>query len=415
MGYDMEELLKKMYSQKEEPTQEFCKSVMGEMKAKEGKVLFWKMPEMRNRGFFAAACFGILLLTAFAVKVWTTGNHPDRGNLSAQFAQESGLPAPAAVDSAGLADRDSYPVPGAAGQPNPSDYPINPEESKNKPQIKKTPLLNDTHPSWQEASVPKDLSFLKPGEQTMEPAGRTPQPTMDSFSSLQTGSPPQLEESPQPLEPPQPGVLQPSSEILAGADENGADDNKYVSLCSMETKSCVYRADHIDKPDAVPGSMAEYTEKLTSDFPEEQEEAIIKELEGFFGNQMLFSYEQLQEMLQAAKAEPELQQWQDALEWIVGKLETYDSNSFSSSMFCVNLLHLRKGTDLELADVKILDREQGKTELNIQINQKQPVPAQAESSGAQSLYLCVVRVPKEIAGKCNCIVFESCEKKEGER
>lgn len=379
MKYDLEDLLQKTYAQKEQPTKEFCQSVICEMKAKEHANGFFISGRTKYKIMMVAACIVLILL------VGVTANEGQKKPSVSRATFEQAV--------VGTETR----------APTETDFPAQTDFAKHTNEMSSEKNAQYPEGSSADGKMTSDMGKMQAAFPTAKPASCTRQigTTMspDTTAQPRTTLPPDTATHPgvtmlpaktaypvvtmPPAKTAHPGVTMPpvktplpaetpSSEIIKPAD-----NNNYVSLCSIETSAFSY--DIVN--------------------PDNENIAIPAEFWGnIFYDRMIVSYEELQSLLQKAKKEADRQPDNAEFQKAIGQLERYDRDYFATNVLCIKLFHLDKGSELKLAKVCI-EEKLGKSELNICV---QIIPGMSGEK-EKKYYTCLVQVPREIAGKCNSV------------
>lgn len=370
MKYDLEDLLKESFSHKEKPTQEFCQSVIREMKAKE------KRPSptgwMRNKGFIAAACIGMILLAGVAFRVWKMGFVTEKGQSTGQFAQTQTL-SPAMTNLPKNTDNPA----GEKGQSVSRYLPGNEKRSDGEGNENANREKNgDDHDA---AGNPSEQEIRKKPNGN---AGITPLPDSNGHSgggSKKPGDSP-VPENPVSDEPQVEPVEQtPQPDQMPDATLIPEPSGGYVSLCSI--------ADYTF-------TKSEITEG----------DIVSIESTSLLRNQMISSYEQLQELLQKVKEKPEYQY--NGAQQVIQRLNEFDSNYFVSNALCLYTIDLPAGYEFKLTAVDVEEDMQGRKWLSIQIAKSHIASMEADGADGQGFYGCSIQVPKSIAQYCEYMACE---------
>ena len=379
MKDNLEDLLQQVYAKKEEPSQEFCQSVIQRLKEGNRKRFLGTGERIYyQRILIAAICAGIIILAGVGMHFCLQGGSQDREAFRKQRIAEHGDPVsdttkePSGVEnevetenpSVGKKQVETSPIPdnmqehqkensGAnAGYPNKADDASGTVSGSNHNLSTKP---GGTRAEGSDAELDSDTGSKNRKPQIMETA--EPKGT-----SKPTGAPASIE-APKPLRTSEP-------------EETPRPPENYIAVCSMETYE-------------YPSDLHSSTEEGV-DVPE-----------SIFDSRFILTYEQLQ-LLRAEIEERLVQKPDPGLQGILLQLKGYDQSYFASNVLCINLELMDVGAKLKLQAVRIKDRGQGYYYLDICLDKTYD---ETEQTVGKKYYGSFVSVPQTIAGKCSMVQF----------
>lgn len=376
MKDNLEDLLKQLYEQKEVPSQEFCQSVIQNMKERERDRtgFLWKKEKVSYQGILMAViCAGIVILTGIGIQVYRQGGFPGKGISWKQDVAEHDNPTPAATEDPGdIGNREEAKNPIDEGKQTETKDSVETEkpfDEKNK--VETTPMPDDGQEHRQESSGGNAGNSQKEegvfgglsGSGNRKPQiTKTAEPTRTS-KPRETSKPTRTSKPMLPSE-----TILPQK--IPGSQEN------YVAVCSIETHVFsstlqIPAGEEVDGPASV------------------------------FDSRFILSYEQLQSLI--GEIEEKLVQIPDHdLQNILLQLRGYDPSYFASNALCIHWSYMKAGMDVGLRAVWVRDMGQGNYYLDIWLDKVYDETAQA--SGVK-FYSSFVSVPQTIARSCNMVQF----------
>lgn len=399
MKDNLEDLLKQLYAQKEEPSQEFCQSVVQKMKGGNQKGFFLTGEKVYYKGILTAAiCAGIIILAGIGIQVYRQGDLQNRkASLKQEIAQrenqlsdvtEGPFDEENGTETESLTDGEEQ-----SETKNGSDEKKQVETAKssdgtNKVETSSTPdkVQKRTADSAGESDAGQTGSDSDTGSEsrnsqimkTMEPT-ETSKPTGIS-KPVRTSKP---METPKPMLPSETGQPQ----------ETPDPEENYIAVCSIESYT-------FSSTPLSPTSTEPPTESPTH-FPTGEEVSVPDSVFGG-GSWLILSYEQLQTLIGELE-EQLLQNPNHGIQNSLLQLEKYAPSYFVSNALCVNLSLMDAGFDIDLQAVWMRDGGQGDYYLEIYLDK---TCDEIEQTVGMKYYASFVSVPQEIAGQCNMVLFQ---------
>lgn len=357
MKHDLDDLILQSFRKKEKISPEFSRSVMNKMKtAKE-------TAGRNNRGLVVAACVGILLVAGMTALVWKDNPTTQKEKGTKTVARETNSPASSGEntdDSVGEENTDKS-INGAKGQIEKNGKE---KESSQKEVSRVTATKNPVATRRPKEDIQKEKKKRNSSEKQNVPRSEK-KPSTEKQKSPSVNQLPRVTAAPDAVEP-----------VVAGS---------YIDLCSMKEAS----------PDTENDSEAEIA--FSRLFEDEM-----------FGNQKISSYEELQDLI--GKAKKECKDWNTpaknrALNWIIQQLEQYDTNYFEKNALYLYNVYCTYGYDFKLSAVNVVDQEDGKKLLDIQLDRVWTVGDDEAVPCVMCYYCCFVQVPRNIADACDSTKF----------
>lgn len=412
MKDNMEDLLKQVYAQKEEPSREFCQSVIQKMKGENQKGFLGTGEKVYYRGILIAAiCAGVIILAGVGMHFCLKGGLQDREAFQKQRIAEHGDPVSDTTEEAS----------GAKNKVETANTPDgeNPSETKNGSDARKrveTSSMPDNMQEHQKENSGADDGYPPKADAnsgtvsgsnhnpSTKPGGTRAEGS-DAESNSDTGSEnrkPQITETAEPkgtskptgdsalieaLKPPRTSEPEGTSRPLLPAktmppqrtpnpQKTPKPWENYIAVCSVETYAFSL------SPQASTGGEICFPDSL-------------------FDSQLILSYEQLQTLIREIERE-----WayipDDGLQNILLRLREYDPSYFVSNALCLDLSRMDAGVDLKLQVVWIQNMEQGNYCLDICLDK---VYDETEQTSGMQYYSNFVSVPQTIARQCSTVQF----------
>lgn len=408
MKDNLEDLLKQVYAQKEEPSQEFCQSVIQKMKGGNQKGFFLTGEKVYYKGILMAAiCAGIIILAGIGIQVYRQGDSQNRkaslkqgiaqqGNqvpdvAEDPFGEENGVETESPTDGEEQSEtKDGLDEKKQVETANPSDEKSKVETSSTPNNVQESSGANTRYPQKTDGasdnlSESEGKSSSKLREQHTGTEGNDAEGTGSDSGTGSGNQKPKITENVRPTKTAKP--MQPSETMLPANTMTPANtmlpqrtpdpQGNYIALCSIEI----------------------YESSSDMQIPMGEEIAVP---ESVFGSKLILSYEQLQNLI--GEIEGQLTQIPDnGLQNILLQLRKYDQSYFVSNALCVNLTLMNAGTDLNLQAVWLRNGGQGNYYLDICLDK---VCDKTEQTSELNYYSSFISVPQTIAGQCNMVLFE---------
>lgn len=127
----------------------------------------------------------------------------------------------------------------------------------------------------------------------------------------------------------------------------------------------------------------------------------------FFGNQMIDSYEQLQNLIQKTKEEMESNTWQygcDRLQWYINQMETIEQDYFTDHVLCINTMSVARGYEYTLDFAAKVVEEDGTKTLHLWLKQHYSLKDGECVTCDMPYYSYFIQVPRELVQDCESVV-----------
>lgn len=388
MKYYLDDLLKQAYGQPETPSEDFCQTVILEMKKRKVVMPFWKKRGTYYGIALAAACSGIMILAGFGIQI-----------LRQEKLQNPDMPIRQEI-----AEKEKQ-------VPMETEHPVDREDQvETEKQIDRKEETENGRPqdvlqeNGKEGGKHRNASGQGevPGGDAASPQNRGEAKEMaDSFSGnsdsrrkiIESGtSVPSGENNteqdggshpkkPQSADSLDPGV---SPEVPVPSDAVFPQEN-YMSLCSVESFSFTPISPNSSAP---PDGML-FVADVTGVWGE------------IFQDRLIHSYEELQ--ILTGEIQEKLGQEQDAhVQKILQYLKQYQPDDFVSDALCMDVIMKRAELELELNTVYLEGKREGKKCLNIQFGS---TSGETDSKDLWQYSVSMVRVSQKIARQCDRVRF----------
>lgn len=437
MKDDLEDLLKQIYAQKEEPSQEFCHTVIQKMKRGNQKGFFRTEEKGYYKGILMAViCAGILILAGIGVQVYRQGDLQDKkvpwkqgiaeherqksdtaenplgkengvetGDLTDGEKQseaktelddkkqlKTGNPSDGKnkVETTSTSDQAPERTTGRAGESDAGQAGSNSSaglESRNSQIMETKKPMETSKPSeiLKPARTSKPVETSKPARtskpvETSKPA-KTSKPT-ETSKPVRTSKPTETSKPILPSETEQP-------------QETTDPQGNYIAVCSIESYTF----------STTPLSPTATSTEPPTDSPTGE---VANTPDSVFdgGSWLVLSYEQLQALIGELEAKL-VQNPNHGLQNTLQHLKEYEQSYFVSDALCVNLSLMDAGFAMNLQAVWMRDGGQGDYYLEINLGKSCD---KAEQAVEMKYYASFVSVPQEIARRCNMVLFRFSEK-----
>ena len=402
MKYDLEELLSKSYEQGEKASREFSRSVIEKMQASTGRGI-------RKRPWIcAAACMGVLLLSGAALLSWKAHSDVGEGKQSAWRSRSKVEEKVAQVPDADGKQSEMAGQPGDAFDggdrvaKNPSaEGGDGGEGQKGSPASTGVPPISDESSNASDRNASEDHSrkersqsanaSYKSVEIQPEPGVRkqsVPSDHQVKKPAADEGKKPGTAEKPgdagKPGTAEKPGDAEkPGTASKPAATGKPAGSGKpvvvkdYTRLCSMQ---CV-------RPEG------EDVEEVSLAFSSLINRGVLK-------NQVIASYDQLQEIIRIIKKE---HFFQHVVQGLVEPLKKYDRSYFQKNVLYLYNIYETMGYDFTLFSVKYVEEEGGRKKLKIELDGFWALPPDQCAPCVMCYYGSFIQMPRELAEKCDDI------------
>ncbi len=127
----------------------------------------------------------------------------------------------------------------------------------------------------------------------------------------------------------------------------------------------------------------------------------------FFGNQMIVSYKQLQNLIHETKEEMGNITWQggcDRLQWYINQLETIGQDYFTDHVLCINTMSVARGYDYILDYAGTVVEEDGGKILQLCLRQYYNLKDNECVTCDMPYYSYFIQVPRELVQDCESVV-----------
>lgn len=127
----------------------------------------------------------------------------------------------------------------------------------------------------------------------------------------------------------------------------------------------------------------------------------------FFGNQIVASYEQLQNLIQKTREEMAGNTWQpgcDRLQWYINQMETIGEDYFSDHVLCINTMSVARGYEYILDSARADVGEDGTKILHLCLRQHYNVKGDESVTCDMPYYSYFIQLPKELIQDCETVV-----------
>ena len=127
----------------------------------------------------------------------------------------------------------------------------------------------------------------------------------------------------------------------------------------------------------------------------------------FFGNQIVASYEQLQNLIQKTKAEMAGNTWQpgrDQLQWYIDHLEAIGQDYFTDHVLCISTMSVARGYDYTLDMAGKVVEEDGTKALYLCLKRHYNLKKDECVTCDMPYYSFFIQLPRELVQNCESVV-----------
>lgn len=127
----------------------------------------------------------------------------------------------------------------------------------------------------------------------------------------------------------------------------------------------------------------------------------------FFGNQMIDSYEQLQNLIQKANEDMESNTWQygrDRMQWYINQMEAIEQDYFTDHVLCINTMMVARGYDYTLDFAAKVVEGDGSKALHLWLKRHYSLKEGECVTCDMPYYSFFIQVPRELVQECESVV-----------